>query len=46
MTTNASRRTFLKTAVAGGTGLLILKDRRAAFGYSANDKLNIAAIQT
>ncbi|MHC4404366.1 MAG: Gfo/Idh/MocA family oxidoreductase [Planctomycetota bacterium] len=38
-----SRRGFLKSTLATGTGLLIC-DSRLAFGYQANDRLNIASI--
>lgn len=38
-----SRRRFLKSTLAGASGLLICESR-LAFGYTANSKLNIAAI--
>ena len=44
MTNRITRRDFLKGATAGGAGLLILRDSKTAFGYSANEKLNIAAV--
>ncbi len=43
MSPQISRRDFLKSAAVGGAGLLILKSS-SAFGYSANEKLNIACI--
>ena len=39
-----SRRSFLRGAALGGTGLLILRNSRSAFAYEANSKLNVAAI--
>jgi predicted dehydrogenase len=39
-----SRRSFLRGAALGATGLLILRNSRSAFAYEANSKLNIAAI--
>ncbi|HYW78661.1 MAG TPA: gfo/Idh/MocA family oxidoreductase, partial [Thermoguttaceae bacterium] len=39
-----NRRTFLKRSVIGGLGLTVLRDSRSAFGYQANEKLNVAAI--
>lgn len=44
MSKKINRRSFLKGAAAGGLGLLILKDSRLAFGYEANEKLDIAMI--
>lgn len=44
MSKEISRRTFLKGAAVGGFGLLFLKDSRMAFGYGANEKLNIAIV--
>jgi predicted dehydrogenase len=43
---NVNRRDFLKTGVAavGGAGLLALGDSSIAFGYGANEKLNVACI--
>jgi predicted dehydrogenase len=38
------RREFIKKAVAGGMGWLILKDSRSVWGYPENNKLNIAFI--
>jgi len=40
------RRTFLKTSTAGVAGFLFLRDSRLAFGYEANEKLNLAIIGT
>lgn len=39
-----TRRKLLKGAAAGGFGLLILRDSKMAFGYDANQKLNVACI--
>jgi predicted dehydrogenase len=44
MSNEITRRGFLKGAAIGGFGLLILRDSRMAFGYEANDTLNIAII--
>jgi hypothetical protein len=44
MSKQVTRRGFLKGTAAGGFGLLILGNSKLAFGYSANEKLNIAAI--
>jgi predicted dehydrogenase len=44
MVAHCNRRGFLKSAAAGGMGLLILPDSRSAFGYSANEKLNLVVI--
>jgi len=44
MSKRISRRTLLKGAAAGGAGLIILRDSRLAFGYEANEKLNVAII--
>lgn len=44
MSGNISRRTFLKGAALGGASFLFLRDSRLAFGYEANEKLNIAII--
>ncbi len=43
MQTRFTRRSFLKSTLAAGTGVLIC-DSRLAFGYEANERLNIAAI--
>jgi len=39
-----NRRQFLTNTAFAGAGLLILKDSRSAFGYQANEKLNVAII--
>jgi predicted dehydrogenase len=44
MSQRITRRDFLKGATIGGAGLIILRDSSLAFGYSANEKLNIACI--
>ena len=44
MSKKITRRQMLKGAAAGGFGLLILRDSRLAFGYEANEKLNIAIV--
>lgn len=44
MSKRITRRTLLKGAAAGGAGLIILRDARLAFGYEANEKLNVAVI--
>jgi len=44
MSGKITRRGFLKSAAAGGVGLLILRDSRIAFGSEANSKLNVAAV--
>ena len=44
MSNEMTRRTFLKGAALGGASLLFLHDSRMAFGYEANEKLNIAII--
>jgi predicted dehydrogenase len=44
MSPQITRREFLKTTAAGGLGFLFLKDARSAFGYPANEKLNVAGI--
>jgi len=43
MQTRLTRRSFLASTLAAGTGVLIC-DSRLAFGYAANERLNIAAI--
>ncbi len=43
MPSRSTRRRFLKSALAAGSGVLIC-DRRIAFSYSANERLGIAAI--
>jgi predicted dehydrogenase len=44
MSKRITRRDFLRGTALGGAGLIILRDSRLAFGSTANDKLNIAAI--
>ncbi|MCL5099046.1 MAG: Gfo/Idh/MocA family oxidoreductase [Candidatus Omnitrophica bacterium] len=44
MKTRISRRIFLRNSALGGAGFLILRNSKLAFGYEANDKLNIAGI--
>ena len=44
MSKKISRRTVLKGAAASGLGILFLRDSRLAFGYEANEKLNMAFI--
>lgn len=44
MSRQISRRDFLKGAAITGAGLLILRDSRMAFGYPANETLNVAII--
>lgn len=39
-----TRREFVRNVALGATGLMVLRDSTAAFGYRANDKLNIASI--
>ena len=40
----SSRRDFLRSALVGGTGLVVLANSRSAWAYEANEKLNIAMI--
>ena len=44
MSRRITRRTFLKGTAIGGAGFLFLRDSRMAFGYPANEKLNVAGI--
>ncbi|MCK4292829.1 MAG: Gfo/Idh/MocA family oxidoreductase [Planctomycetes bacterium] len=44
MRSRVNRRAFLRNTALGGAGLLILKDSRLAFGYKANEKLNVALV--
>lgn len=44
MSKKISRRSFIKGAAIGGASFLFLRDSRMAFGYPANEKLNVAAI--
>jgi hypothetical protein len=39
-----TRRGFLRGTAAGAAGWLILRDSRTAFGYAANEKLNVALV--
>jgi predicted dehydrogenase len=44
MSGKMNRRAFLKGAAATGASFLFLRDSRMAFGYEANEKLNIAIV--
>ncbi|MDO8683335.1 MAG: Gfo/Idh/MocA family oxidoreductase [Armatimonadota bacterium] len=44
MSKKISRRKFIKSAAVGGFGFVLLKNSRMAFGFEANEKLNIAII--
>ncbi len=44
MTTQTSRRSFLRRSALAGTGLLILGNSKRAFTYAANDQLNVAGV--
>jgi hypothetical protein len=44
MNGRSNRRGFLKNTAVGGLGLLLLRESASAFGYQANEKLNIAII--
>lgn len=44
MSKGITRRQLLKGAAAGGFSFLFLRDSRTAFGYQANEKLNVAII--
>lgn len=44
MARRITRRDFLRGSAIAGGSFLFLKDSRLAFGYSANEKLNIAGI--
>ncbi|MHC4406439.1 MAG: Gfo/Idh/MocA family protein [Planctomycetota bacterium] len=44
MKSRMSRRGFLAGTVAGGAGLLILRNSRLAWSYQANEKLNVALV--
>jgi len=44
MKSRTTRRAFLQSSLVGGAGVLLLRHGKAAFGYEANDKLNVAAV--
>ena len=44
MKSRATRRAFLQSSAVAGAGAVLLRDSRLAFGYQANDKLNVASI--
>lgn len=44
MSKRITRRGFLQGAAVSGLGFMFLRDSSTAFGYSANEKLNIAVI--
>jgi len=44
MSARPNRRAFLKRAALGAAGLTLLRDSRSAFGYQANEKLDIACV--
>ena len=44
MSKQITRRGFLKGAAAGGFGFIFLRNAGSAFGYAANEKLNVAVI--
>ncbi len=44
MNAQGNRRTFLKSSLLGGLGLTLLSNSKSAFGFQANEKLNIACI--
>jgi len=44
MSVRTNRRTFLKSSIVGSVGLILLQDARSAFGYQANEKLDVAGI--
>lgn len=44
MTSKIHRRQFLSRAGAAGVGLLVLPSARTAFGYQANERLNLAVV--
>ena len=45
MSPGITRRDFIKGSVIGVSSFLFLHDSCSAFGYPANEKLNIAGIQ-
>jgi predicted dehydrogenase len=44
MATQSTRRAFLRNAAAGGMGLLLLENGRAARSYAANERVNVAIV--
>lgn len=44
MNLQINRRVFFKTTALSGLGMMILENSRSAYGYEANEKLNIALI--
>ncbi len=44
MNSRLSRRQFLKHSTAAGLGFTVINSSRTAFGYAANDKVNVALI--
>jgi len=44
MRSGVTRRALLQSSMSGGAGLLVLGKSSTAFGYGANDKLNVASI--
>ncbi len=44
MNSGFNRRQFLKGAAVGSTGLVIFVDSRSAFGFAANEKVNVALV--
>ncbi|MFH1923396.1 MAG: Gfo/Idh/MocA family oxidoreductase [Planctomycetota bacterium] len=44
MKSPTTRRGFLKSSLFGVSGVLLVRGGKTAFGYQANDKLNIAAV--
>ncbi|MDO8586512.1 MAG: Gfo/Idh/MocA family oxidoreductase [Armatimonadota bacterium] len=44
MSKGISRRSFIKGAAVGGFSFVFLRDSRTAFGFEANEKLNVGVI--
>jgi len=44
MNLQINRRVFFKTTALSGLGMMILENSRSAYGYEANEKLNVALI--